>query len=57
LSSAERDRIVRACLDNDDTVMCADDFFKTPIAQGCKEIVGSREFSEFAREFLEDASE
>jgi hypothetical protein len=54
ISSADRDRIIRGCIEENEENICGDDFFRTPALESCKELIASREFADFAKEFLKE---
>ena len=53
IASEARDHLIRACMEEDNTQMMAPDFFAIPALESCKEIIASRDFAEFVREFIE----
>jgi len=50
LSTQMNSAIYDACFAADEAAMCADDLFRGPVLESCKEILQSREFSEFVVE-------
>ena len=46
VASMERDRIMRACLEEDETKITGDDFFRVPVLDSCKELIASKEFTD-----------
>ena len=52
MSSEMRNAILKACLSDDDSQLCAEDLFKTPALQACAEIARSKEFDEFVKEYI-----
>ena len=42
IASSERDRLIRACLEEDDVHICGEDFFRAPALDSCKELIASK---------------
>ena len=49
IAGSERDRLIRACLEEDETKIGGDDFFRFPALDSCKELIASKEFAEFTK--------
>jgi len=57
ISSSERDRILRAALAPDDLQIVDNDFFTKPALEACREIIVSKEFAEFLKEYQMSSGE